>query len=197
MRYPPEQKERTRRRIVEAAGRVLRRRGYAAAGVDALAAEAGVTSGAVYGHFRGKEDVLAEVVAEATKAAESVREAGLHGLAGRDWLVAMLRRYLSREHHRAVETGCPIPALVSELAHAGAEPRRAFDDAIRSLVERMADKCPDGAARERALASLALAVGGMSLARAAGDEGLIDELLAACRGFGAEALLEHEPGEAA
>jgi len=196
MRYPKGHKERTRRAIVEAASRVFRRRGYAEAGVDGLAAEAGVTSGAFYGHFRSKEELLTEVVRTSVARAEATREAGLEGLEGAAWVTGLLRRYLSPEHWRAVEEGCPIPTLVSELSRAGQGPREAFAEAVEALVERMTERLGEGpAVRETVLAGLALAVGGMALARAVGDEDLGEEVLGACRGRGVEAIVPTEGSE--
>lgn len=53
-----EQKERTRKRLLEAATRVLARRGFHAAGVDEVAEAAGLTKGAIYAHFRDKEELF-------------------------------------------------------------------------------------------------------------------------------------------
>ena len=60
MRYSPGQKQQTRARIVEAAGRVFRRRGYHAAGVDLVMEEAGLTAGGFYSHFGSKEALYIE-----------------------------------------------------------------------------------------------------------------------------------------
>eukprot|EP01035_Chromulina_nebulosa_P064375 gene64375-88041_t len=54
MRYRDGRKEQTRERILAAAGGCFRRAGYAGIGVDGLAKEAGVTSGAFYAHFGSK-----------------------------------------------------------------------------------------------------------------------------------------------
>jgi len=43
MRYKPGHKQATRDRIIAAAGRLFRERGYEATGVDAIMAEAGLT----------------------------------------------------------------------------------------------------------------------------------------------------------
>ena len=51
MRYPKEYKEQARQRLVEGGARLAKKRGFAAAGVDDLAAAAGVTSGAVPARF--------------------------------------------------------------------------------------------------------------------------------------------------
>ena len=48
-------KQETRKRIVSAASQGFRSHGYAGIGVDAIAKEAGVTSGALYAHMGSKD----------------------------------------------------------------------------------------------------------------------------------------------
>ena len=57
-----EQKERTRRRLLEAAGRLFAARGYVATGLDEIAEEAGLTKGAVYSNFTSKADLALGVL---------------------------------------------------------------------------------------------------------------------------------------
>lgn len=52
----------TRRRIVEAAGRLFLRDGYAATSMNAIAAEAGVAVQTVYANLKTKRDVLEAVI---------------------------------------------------------------------------------------------------------------------------------------
>jgi AcrR family transcriptional regulator len=54
--------EATRARIIEQATALFTREGYANASVRDLARETGLSSGAIYGTFRGKSDLLAAVV---------------------------------------------------------------------------------------------------------------------------------------
>jgi AcrR family transcriptional regulator len=54
----------TRARLLEAAARVYARRGFAGATLEEVAAEAGFTKGAVYGHFGSKEKLLLALVEE-------------------------------------------------------------------------------------------------------------------------------------
>jgi AcrR family transcriptional regulator len=53
-----EKKAQTRERLLEAAATVFARRGFAAASLDEVAEEAGLTKGAVYSNFANKEDLV-------------------------------------------------------------------------------------------------------------------------------------------
>lgn len=55
------QGEETRTFLVEAATTLFGERGYKATSLDAIAAEAGVTKGALYHHFTGKDDLFRTV----------------------------------------------------------------------------------------------------------------------------------------
>lgn len=71
-----ERKAETRAALLDAAGRVFARRGYHAASVDEVAAEAGYSTGALYSNFEGKEDLfLALLQREIEQQAEGVAAA--------------------------------------------------------------------------------------------------------------------------
>ena len=82
-----ERQAQTRRDLVAAAATVFARRGYHRATIEEIASEAGMTSGAIYSNFRGKEELflaiaddqvesrIAEIEAVAD-AAEGKRDAG-------------------------------------------------------------------------------------------------------------------------
>ncbi len=52
-----------RSRLVEAAAEVFAEKGYERAGVQEIASRAGLTTGAIYGRFSGKAELLAEAIA--------------------------------------------------------------------------------------------------------------------------------------
>jgi AcrR family transcriptional regulator len=54
--------EATRARLIELAADIFAEEGYAAASIRDIAHRSGLSSGAIYGTFRGKADLLAEVV---------------------------------------------------------------------------------------------------------------------------------------
>lgn len=61
---PQQRSQETRQRILGAARRVFARQGFSEGTVDRIAAEAGVSMGALYHHFSGKEELFRDVLAE-------------------------------------------------------------------------------------------------------------------------------------
>ena len=59
---PPRRQRDRRAQLTEAAAELFRRRGYHGVSVNDIAAAAGLTGPAVYRHFNGKQDVLAQVL---------------------------------------------------------------------------------------------------------------------------------------
>lgn len=182
MRYPLGHKQQTSQRILRAAGRLFRKHGYAATGVDAVMASADLTAGAFYSHFRSKEDLLAETLDAVFENAKNDRPEKLNTLHGREWLRAFASFYLSVEHRDAVDRGCPMPALAAEVARVGGKPRAVFEHHLQRVIDSVAQQfdqvAPD---RERAIATVAMCLGGVMLARAVKDETLSREILDACR----------------
>lgn len=200
MRYASDQKEKTRAKILKAAGKVFRRNGYHAAGLDKVMEEAGLTAGAFYAHFDSKQALLAEALNHAALEVRSLREPVLDGLSGDDWLDSFLSRYLSLSHCRQIEDGCPMPALVSEVSRADESVKQSFETIVRQLMGKLASHARDdgcavnsASAKERALAALSMCVGGLGLARSVRDESLADQILESCRKQAQEILQTAKP----
>ena len=109
MRYAAGQKEQTRKKIVETAGRIFRRNGYHASGVDKVMEEAGLTSGGFYSHFSSKQALLAAALTEAGSESRQRVEKGIRGLSGRAWVKGFLGCYLDRKHIERIELAVPWP----------------------------------------------------------------------------------------
>jgi AcrR family transcriptional regulator len=177
MRYPAEHKDRTRSKIVGASAAVAKRGGFSASGIDALAEAAGVTSGAVYKHFEGKDDLLRAII-ESELAATERRFAS----ADPERAVDM---YLSLVHVEHPEVGCLLPALSAEVARASSETREVYERAMDRLMSTLAAVVGD---RDLAHALVSLCVGAVTVARGLATEKARTELLAAAR-TSAHALL--------
>lgn len=85
-----EQQQRTHENLLSAGRQVFLRRGFLAATVEEIAADAGYTRGAVYKHFGGKEGLwLAIIEADADTHLSHLRDALAHAT-DRDGLIAAL-----------------------------------------------------------------------------------------------------------
>jgi NAD(P)-dependent dehydrogenase (short-subunit alcohol dehydrogenase family)/AcrR family transcriptional regulator len=176
-RYGTQHKEATRRRIVEAAGRRLKRDGIDGTGIAALMADAGLTNGAFYAHFASKDDLVASVVAEELRLQASGFGALDAGPAGVEQLV---RAYLSPEHRDHPEAGCPSAALLDEIGRSDDLTRQAYTAGARTIIDEIASHlAPDdpGTAHGLAINVLSLIVGTLQLSRAMTDHELSIEVL--------------------
>ncbi len=178
MRYGKDQKQATRQRILEAAGRRFKEEGIDGAGVAAVMSDAGLTNGAFYAHFASKEDLVANVLVEQLRTQRHSFDAQPPDRAG---LEAIIRAYLSPEHRDQWADGCPSAALLDEIARRPATTRQAFTDELLGIADDIAarlDRTDAEAARTDALTLFGMMIGTLQLAIALTDRHLSDQLLA-------------------
>ena len=178
MRYEKGHKDATRARIVDVASRQFRENGVAAAGLAGIMAEAGLTNGAFYAHFKSKEELLRTVLVDAL----GWRETTLRSVSERGaGLEATIRDYLSPRHRDDPGRGCPTAAMVAEVGRHSSKTRDAFTDKVSQFIALIATQIRRGSAAERrrkAIAIYGMMVGTLQLARAVNDRPLADEILA-------------------
>jgi len=170
-------KEATHERIVEAAARAIRRSGYDGTGVAEIMKEAGLTHGGFYAHFESREGMLAEAADRAGADGMAVLSRAAAAVPPAKALDAMLRAYLSKEHLQSVETGCAVAALGSEMPRQAPKVRRAATRRLKEMIDLVARQSPDWGqpgAHERALVTVATALGALVMARAVDDSKLSD-----------------------
>ncbi|MEM5461794.1 TetR/AcrR family transcriptional regulator [Paraburkholderia phytofirmans] len=181
-RKPASRKEITHERIVEVAARAIRRSGYDGTGVADIMKEAGLTHGGFYAHFPSREALLAEAADRAGLEAVALSEQIAASVPPEQALPSMVRAYLSKEHREAIETGCPVSALGSEMPRQAPVVRRAATRRIKEMIDVVARQLPDWGqpgSHEQALMTVATMVGTMVLARAVDDPKLSDSFLEA------------------
>ena len=175
----PTRKEATHERIVKTAGRAIRRSGYGGAGVAEIMKEAGLTHGGFYAHFESREAMLAEAADRAGAETVATMERVAATAPPEQALQAIIRTYLSKAHFQAVDTGCAVAALGSEMPRQSPRVRRAATRRIKEMIDLVARQSPDWGqpgAHERALFTIATMVGTLVLARAVDDLKLSDAL---------------------
>lgn len=184
MRYPPDHREKTRQRILDAASVVFRAQGFQGASVDDVMAEAGLTAGGFYAHFRSKDELFAETFLRTLQQGRVLQGKEDEHLSGAARLLAIVRKYLSTAHGRLIDQGCPMPPLLADLPRGPARSRRDFQqflgqvlDSLTVLVEGRGPQ----ESEQAATAIVAMLVGGISLARAVDDPAAAERILSACR----------------
>lgn len=186
MRYSPEHKQETRRRIVRAAARQFRRRGGKGLAIADLMRELDLTHGGFYKHFESKQQLLAEAITKGFNEMEAgIVDAVTKAKPGTE-LKTIIEYYLSLEHCANPGTGCPIAALASEIAHYPRVVRIEIDRAMQQRVKRIATFLPGETAKEQernCLVLLSGMVGAVNLARAAIDLESRKTILEASRDF--------------
>lgn len=166
MRYPPEHNDQARERILAAAARLFREHGIAAVGLAKIMAEADLTVGTFYSHFKSKEALVREALLRSLRARNEDLERALR--AGD--LEKAIRTYLSPEHRDAPGVGCPAAALASEVARHSRVTRQTFaanlEPTLDVLAELLSARRGKKAGRADAAAFFGLLVGTLQLARA-------------------------------
>lgn len=168
-----EQKEQTRRRMLQAAAEGFRSQGYGI-GVDGLAKRAGVTSGAFYVHFGSKAGAFKDAVAYGMDdLLGGVRYfQGEHGAA---WWPEFVRFYLGTKRTCDLAQSCTLQTLTPELARADDATRTLFEGQLRAVAEAVVSGPPSPAkpgTLANAMVALSTLIGAVTLARAVVDEPL-------------------------
>ncbi len=168
MRYEPEHKTRTRARIVRNAARKLRAEGLGGPGVASVMKASGLTVGGFYKHFRSKDELLADAIAEGFAESSERIYSSLQNLPREDRWKELVRLYLSPEHCDHPDSGCPVAALAPEIARAKLPVKKRISGLMKQRTERWVEFMPGRTTAERErnfLVIFAAMVGAVSVAR--------------------------------
>jgi TetR/AcrR family transcriptional regulator, transcriptional repressor for nem operon len=167
MRYELEHKTRTRDRIVRNASRKFRTEGLSGSGVASVMKASGLTVGGFYKHFRSKDELLADAIAQAFSDTEKVYSS-LQNLPQEERWKEIVRLYVSPEHCEHPETGCPVAALAPEIARAKFSVRKRVSGLMKERTKRWVEFMPGRTPGEREqnfLVIFSAMVGAVSVAR--------------------------------
>ncbi|OLF11853.1 TetR/AcrR family transcriptional regulator [Actinophytocola xanthii] len=185
-----EQQRRTHERLLEAGRTVLLRRGFLAATVEEIAAEAGYTRGAVYKHFGGKEGLWLSAIEARSQAHLRLLEEALGRAASREDLVAALTPNGPVDDEDAARwsrTAAEFMAAVAgqpETAAAAVAAQRGHEQEIVAVLERTCSRLGIEPALplSRVVVVLAALGGSLTLRRGVDPEidvpGIVAEVLA-------------------
>lgn len=132
----PRSADLTRQRILEAAYKLFRRKGFTRVGVDEIATAASVTKRTLYYHFRSKDAVLAAVLASQHKLAFAAFQTFGDKLIGSpEQIVDVFFRELAIWSAKSRWAGSGFTRLAIELADLPGHPARTIARQHKAMLE--------------------------------------------------------------
>ncbi len=182
MRVSREEMEKSHKRIVEGAARLVRDRGIESTSVDDVMSEAGLTHGGFYRHFKTKDALVAAALQSAFEQLTAALEARFEKYEPKVAVANYHADYLSNMHVEEPGIGCPLAALGGDVARGSDALKIAFGAGVNRLVGTLARGMEGSPQERRAKAGreLAMLVGAVVIARASDPE-TAHSVLAACR----------------
>lgn len=184
-RHSREATAESRKNIVLAAAELFRAKGYEAASLDDIMRAAGMTVGTFYVHFPSKAALFVEALAQSTAHAHQslMGERAARELRGERWIERFIETYISEAHRNNVATGCPMPALISDVPRFDAETREVIEQFLVRFIERHtgSSKRIDKDLEARLLSMLCLCVGAIAVSRAVNSKTLSKKILKAAK----------------
>ena len=184
MRYDAEHRQQTREKVVRKAAEAIREFGPDKISVADLMAKAGLTHGGFYAHFKSKDDLVSEAISYIFNERNVALQKILEEDGPVEGLSAYIDMYLSTLHRNRRDKGCPLAALIGDLARMPVAVRKRFDaaiqgqtDLIAGALEEMKQPQPD----TLAASMLAEMVGTIAIARAVSDDETSDRIIEAAR----------------
>lgn len=176
MGHSQAEKARSRERILREAAKQIRDKGLESVSVGRLMRSVNLTHGGFYGHFASRSDLLAQALDQALQEGAAAAAAGP---ARPTDYTDMVRRYLSRAHRDARDSGCAIAALASDVARADEGSREVMETRIERFVAKIGNAMGKG--DEQALFAASAMIGGLLLSRVITDPKRSDQVLRAVR----------------
>ncbi len=180
MNLRTDQKQETRRRIVEAATKAIQERGLDTPSVGEVMAAAGMTVGGFYAHFENKDALMLEALRGMIAGRMQELTTQMPKVSAPERRALAARFYLSRKHRDGEIERCPLPAVLGELNQLDPRYRELVAEHFEEWAGALSDPDePEG--RAKALASIATMVGALTMARSLGATPFSDEILRAAK----------------
>jgi TetR/AcrR family transcriptional repressor of nem operon len=185
MRISKEKAADNRAALIRAASKLFRERGIDGVGVAEISKEAGLTHGALYAHFRSKEELALEALSYGLDQANSRMYSST--VDGMPDLGRFLDRYLSLEARDDFGNRCAMAASASEIGRQDKAISARFAEGymvmVRAFERQIAQNDPGSDALARAMVVVSTMIGSLAVARgtAKGNPAVSEQVLQATR----------------
>tara|TARA_B110001454_G_C12723340_1_gene436820 strand:+ start:30882 stop:31472 length:591 start_codon:yes stop_codon:yes gene_type:complete len=183
------EKEKLRRIILDKTISYLKRHGNGGTGTDEIMRQMGLTRGALYSHFKSKDDLFAAAVShDLQKLEESLSYRFAHD--GPSALARIIKDHLSEKSLTDIEGGCAFTSLSSDMQRGKAAHRNLYESHMNRIYESFAEalrhQFPDDSKEIRYQKALNLysgLVGTLTMARTMKDKTKAMQILESGREF--------------
>lgn len=139
---------RTRQHILQRTAPVFNKKGFSGTSLADLTEATGLTKGALYGHFRDKEDIAVKSFEHAMRAVrDHVRQNLADKRSNRDRLLGLLEFYAGYVLHPPVPGGCPLLNMAVQADDDVTFMRRALRKELDATIAFMQSLLDEGIAR--------------------------------------------------
>lgn len=166
-----DRREKTRQNMLSAASKGFRSCGFEGIGVDAIAKEAGATSGAFYAHLGSKKKAfllaLESGLDEVIQAIPIFQKEN-----GAAWVEAFADYYLAPTHREDLATGCAMTTLSPEIARQKNGAKELYTRKMNDIIHLISNGLAGESEEEksgRAWSFLSALIGGLTIVRALDD----------------------------
>lgn len=183
------EKERLRTVILDKAVQFLKRHGRVGSGTNQMMKYAGLTRGALYSHFKSKDDLFAQAICHDLSRLEETLARRFRE-DGRAALKRMIEDHLSERSLIDVEESCAFTSLSSDMQRCKPAPRALYEDYMVRIYALFADalkeQFPNDSPKENQAKATNLysgLVGTLTMARTMKDPRRAREILESGRKF--------------
>ncbi len=159
--------QKTKQLILKRANQLFSEKGFDATGVDDIVGSLNLTSGVFYNYFVSKDELLKNVVdikIQGTKELLLVTEAKQSAI---QWVLKVLKIYLSVEHRDLIHQSCPVTTLSQELIKLNLHQSTGLSEYIKDFAEILNRRLLmiNAANEGKANAIMSLCIGALILSR--------------------------------
>ena len=173
MRVSVEEKKKIRERILVETLDYIKVWGPEAAPVDKIMKKLGLTSGALYSHFKSKDDLMAQVIIRELERITEMHKRRTQKR-GDKMMSEFVEYYLQDEHVENVQHGCMFVAFGTDLHRMKSGIREKIEDKVESMFIAMAKGLPKAKSEKARIETVkyvfSCMVGTVILARAIKNE---------------------------
>ncbi len=173
MRVSQAEMDQSHQRIVEGAAGLMRKQGIERTSVNDVMEKAGLTHGGFYRHFDSKETLVSAALETAFDEILDGIDKAFRAQGLKQGARKYYRHYLSEDHRKQPEAGCPIAALGQDVARSNATVKKTFSEGVNRVVEKLALAEDGGTRKEKRMAAMrkiSMLAGAIMIARASDAE---------------------------